>query len=98
VKKLILFLLGFLCMAFLTIYLFTAPILTPLANFLVVDDQPEPADAVIVLNTGMGIYERLMEAANLYNQKYADKIFVNGNRKNVVLRELKDMGLQQSCS
>jgi uncharacterized SAM-binding protein YcdF (DUF218 family) len=97
-KNLFLFLLCFLCFAITTVYLFPAPILTPLANFLIADDQPEPADAVVVLNTGMGIYERLMEAANLYNQKYVDKIIINGNRKNLVLKELENMGLQHSCS
>jgi len=96
VKKL--FLLCFFCVASLVIYLFPTPILTPLANFLITDDHPEKADAVVVLNTGLGIYERLMEAANLYNQNYVDRIIINGNRKNEQLRELENMGLQHCCS
>ncbi len=97
-KKFFFAILCFLCVAGLSVYLFPAPILTPLANFLIADDSPENADAIVVLNTGMGIYERLREAANLYNQDYADKVIINGNRKNEILRELENMGLQPCCA
>lgn len=97
-KKHILFLSGLLCLVLLPIYLFPVFILAPLASCLITEDPPERVDAVIVLNTGIGIYERLMEAAYLYNQDYTAKIIINGNRKNEILKELEEMGLQLGCA
>ncbi len=72
-------------------------LLTPIANFLIVDEKPQTADAVVVLNTGMGIYERLVEAADLYNKGFVGQIIINGNRKNELVKELEEMGLTHCC-
>jgi uncharacterized SAM-binding protein YcdF (DUF218 family) len=98
VKKFLLFLLCFFCLVAIFVYLFPKPILTPVADILIADEPIEHADAIVVLNTGIGIYERLLEAANLYNQDYADRIFINGNRKNDLLRTLEKQGLQHCCA
>lgn len=72
--------------------------LPPLAHFLIVDQEPEHADAVVVLSTGMEYYSRLMEAASLYANGHVDKVVINGNRKNDELRELERMGYERCCS
>ena len=69
-KKFVLVLLLISLVSGSIVYLFPGPFLRPFAKFLVVDEAPRKADAVVVLNTGMGIYERLMEAADLYNKGY----------------------------
>lgn len=79
------------------IYLAPGPLLRPLAEFLINDDPPREADVALVLNTGMGIYERLIEAANLYNQGYVKEIIINGNRKNPVLTDLERMKWSPCC-
>lgn len=77
--------------------IFSGKILTCLGEFLVIDEGPVPSDAVVVLNTGMEYYPRLIEAANLYNQGLTEKIVINGNRKDDTLRELEQMGLVHCC-
>ncbi len=47
-------------------------LLPPVANFLILNEQPEHVDAVVVLSTGMEYFSRLMEAADLYKNGYAD--------------------------
>ena len=55
---------------FVMLYVSPGVVLTPIADFLIVDEKPQTADAVVVLNTGMGIYERLVEAADLFIPNY----------------------------
>ncbi|MDH3360174.1 MAG: YdcF family protein [Desulfobulbaceae bacterium] len=71
--------------------------LPPLAHFLIVDQKPKHADVVVVLSTGMEYYSRLMEAASLYTNGYADKVVINGNRKNDELRALERIGFKHCC-
>jgi uncharacterized SAM-binding protein YcdF (DUF218 family) len=73
------------------------PILTVAGRWLVVSDAPSRSDAIVVLNTGVEIYPRLIQAAELYNAGYADKIIINGNRKTDVLRDLEKQGFQGCC-
>ncbi|MFC1840472.1 YdcF family protein [Thermodesulfobacteriota bacterium] len=72
-------------------------ILPSIGKFLVVDDSPIGSEAVIVLNTGMEYYPRLIEAAEIYNNGYAKKIVINGNRKTEALRNLEKKGLVHCC-
>jgi len=72
--------------------LFHSVILTAIGQFTIRDDQLIKSDVVVVLNTGSGIYPRLMAAADLYKKKYAAKVLVNGNRKNSTIRKLEAMG------
>ena len=63
-------------------------ILSGIGSFLVVQDTLQKAEAAVVLNTGIDIYPRLMEAANLYKHVRVDRVFINGNRKSDNLRGL----------
>jgi uncharacterized SAM-binding protein YcdF (DUF218 family) len=69
-------------------------ILSGIGSLLVVQDIPPKAEAAVVLNTGVDIYPRLMEAANLYKQVKADKVVINGNRKTDILRGLESSGYE----
>ena len=71
--------------------------LPPVANFLILDEQPEHVDAVVVLSTGMEYFSRLIEAADLYKNGYADIVVINGNRKNDELRKIEMMGYKSCC-
>ena len=97
-KKTAIICVGVMLLSAFIIYFVPTPFLSPLAQVLIADDPPEHVDAVVVLNTGLGIYERLMEAADLYEKGYADKVVINGNRKNAVLKKLEGMGLEFRCS
>ncbi|MBU0729473.1 MAG: YdcF family protein [Proteobacteria bacterium] len=79
------------------VFLLPGVFLPPIANFLIADEKPVHADAVVVLSTGMEYFSRLMEAAELYNSGYADKVVINGNRKNAEIRKLEDLGFDPCC-
>ena len=72
-------------------------ILTAVGNFLVVEDIPPKAEAAVVLYTGVDIYPRLIEAADLYRQGKVEKIVIDGNRKSESLRELEKNGYEPHC-
>jgi len=72
-------------------------ILTGIGSLLIVQDIPSKADAAVVLNTGVDIYPRLIEAANLYKQVKAEKVVINGNRKTDILRGLESSGYEPPC-
>ncbi len=96
-KRKILYL-GIIVLLFTSLlYLFSGSILTLLGKFLVCDEKPVPNDAIVVLSTGMEYYPRLIEAAELYRQRFAKKIVINGNRKTKVLHHLEQLGLEPCC-
>ena len=70
------------------LYFSPGTLLTPIANFLIVDEKPQTADAVVVLNNGMGIYERLIEAADLYDKGFVDQIIIFVSESNQLLEEV----------
>jgi len=74
-----------------------AKILSGIGSFLVVKDIPTGADAAVVLNTGVDIYPRLIQAADLYRDKKADRVIINGNRKTDILRDLENNGYEPPC-
>ena len=78
--------------------IFSKNILIAAGKWLVIADTPTHSDAVVVLNTGVEIYPRLIQAAALYNQGYADRIIINGNRKTDVLRDLEKKGFKRCCA
>lgn len=92
-KTILIFLLIFI----MTLYFLSTTILSGIGNFLIRDEMPVQSDAIIVLNTGVEYYSRLIEAANLYNKGYADKIIINGNRKMDIERELEEKGYEPCC-
>ena len=79
------------------LYLSSGIILPLIGEFLVVDEPPVKSDAVVVLNTGLEFYPRLIQAADLYRQGMAGKVVVNGNRKSDALRELEIKGFKRCC-
>jgi len=72
-------------------------ILTGVGSLLVVQDIPPKAEAAVVLNTGVDIYPRLLEAADLYKQARIEKVVINGNRKTDILRDLESSGYDPPC-
>lgn len=82
----------------LIIWSFSDNILTWVGTLIVKDEKPIYADAVVVLNTGIAYYPRLIEAASLYGQGLVKKVIINGNRKTEILRELEKKGYQPCCA
>ena len=72
-------------------------ILTGVGSLLAVQDIPPKAEAAVVLNTGVDIYPRLLEAADLYKQARIEKVVINGNRKTDILRHLESSGYDPPC-
>lgn len=66
-------------------------------DYLILDETPNPADAIVVLYTGVEYYPRLMEAARLFREGYAERIVINGNRKTDVLRAIEAQGFESCC-
>ena len=81
----------------LLFWLFSGPVLRQLGQFLICDEKPVASDAVVVLNTGVEYYPRLIEAADLFRKGLAQKVVINGNRKTDVLRGLEKRGFKECC-
>jgi uncharacterized SAM-binding protein YcdF (DUF218 family) len=64
---------------------------------IVADQKASPADAVVVLSTGIEYYPRLIQAADLYRQGLAENIVINGDRKTDTLRDLERKGFKTCC-
>jgi uncharacterized SAM-binding protein YcdF (DUF218 family) len=77
---------------------FASLLLRGIGEFLVADELPTRSDAIVVLNTGVEYYSRLIEAADLYNKGLAEKIVINGNRKTDDLRALEARGFERCCA
>ncbi len=79
-------------------FLFSSePILTRLGSFLILDEKPVDSDAVVVLNSGVEYYPRLIEAADLFQKGFVKRIVINGNRKTDTLRSLEEKGFKECC-
>ena len=86
----------FLLLVFLV--LMHAKLFTGIGSFLVARNIPQKADAAVVLESGVDVYPRLLEAADLYKKNKVDKVVINGNRKTDVLRTLENSGFVSPCS
>jgi len=86
-----------LAVFFLLLWLFSGPILGQFGQFLILDQKPVASDAIVVLNTGVEYYPRLIEAADLFRKGLAQKVVINGNRKTDVLRGLEKRGFKECC-
>ena len=82
---------------FLLLWLFSGPILGQFGQFLIRDQKPVASDAIVVLDTGVEYYPRLIEAADLFRKGLAQKVVINGNRKTDVLRGLEKRGFKECC-
>jgi uncharacterized SAM-binding protein YcdF (DUF218 family) len=93
-----LFIYFFIIFAFiLLVYLISSRLFQGLGGFLVLDERPSPSDAIVVLLSGVEYYPRLIEAASLYRNGSAERVIINGNRKDDVLRGLEKDGFQSCC-
>ena len=81
----------------LLIVIFTGTILRTMGRLIVVDENPPRSDAVVILNTGVEYYPRLIQAADLYRQELAQNVVINGNRKTDTLRDLERKGFKKCC-
>ena len=72
-------------------------LLTLAGQALVMDSPLSPADAVVVLATGVEYYPRLIEAAQIWRKGFAKQIIINGNRKTDTVRKIEDMGFEPAC-
>ena len=95
-KKVICFGLGLLTMM-IVLYAAHIPAMVFIGGWIVHDDPPIKSDAVVVLNTGVELYPRLIQAADLYREGFADQVVVNGNRKTEVLEQLERKGFRPCC-
>jgi len=68
-----------------------------MGDLIVVNDTPSRSDAVVVLNSGLEYYPRLIQAADLFRRGLAEHVVINGNRKTDSLRELERMGFKRCC-
>jgi uncharacterized SAM-binding protein YcdF (DUF218 family) len=81
----------------LFIAVFHGAILQKMGGLIVVDEKPPYSDAVVVLNTGIEYYPRLIQAADIYRQGLIQHVVINGNRKTDTQRELEAKGFKQCC-
>ena len=79
------------------IYVFAEDVLTWIGKVIVFDEEPVRSDVVVVLNTGLEYYPRLIQAAELYCLGFSKRIVINGNRKSEVLRKLEEKGFRSCC-
>lgn len=78
--------------------LLSRPVLVGLGKFLVTgDEHPAPAEAAVVLATGVDYTERLIEAAHLYEKGLVKKIVIDGDRKSQALKDLEKEGYVEPC-
>jgi len=73
-------------------------IMGSIGAWVVVDEPVASAEAVVVLNTGLEVYPRLIQAAEIYRAGLVDYVVINGNRKTDVMRRLEADGFQPCCS
>jgi len=68
-----------------------------MGDMIVADEKASPADAVVVLSSGIEYYPRLIQAADLYRQGLAENVVINGDRKTDTLRDLERRGFKPCC-
>jgi uncharacterized SAM-binding protein YcdF (DUF218 family) len=81
----------------LLVLVFSGAILRTMGRLIVVDETPPRADVVVVLNTGVEYYPRLIQAADIYRLELVDYVVINGNRKTDMLREFETKGFKPCC-
>jgi uncharacterized SAM-binding protein YcdF (DUF218 family) len=86
-----------LLLTVILMYVFSGMLFVFVGNCLVLDEEPVRSDAIVVLNTGVEYYPRLIESADLFNKGLANKIIINGNRKTDQLRALEERGFVPCC-
>ncbi|MCB1865502.1 MAG: YdcF family protein [Chromatiales bacterium] len=67
-------------------------LLPAMGRWLVEDQTPTSADAIVVLATGEEYYPRAIEAARLHGLGHAPRVIVNGDRRTPALQALEAQG------
>jgi len=81
-----------------SVIVFHKPVLTGMGKFLVVETETlQPADAAVVLATGVDYTARLIEAARIYEKGLVKKIVIDGDRKSDALKRLENQGYVEPC-
>ena len=96
-KKRLLFVVGALLVIGIAGYFSFGKIMGGLGEYIMHHEIAQPSEAVIVLNTGLEYYPRLIEAADLFREGLAERIVINGNRKDDILRGLEKKGFTRCC-
>jgi len=86
-------------MAFFVLVVFFShgAIMGSIGAWVVVDEPVASAEAVVVLNTGLEVYPRLIQAAEIYRAGLVDYVVINGNRKTDVMRGWKPMDFSRAA-
>jgi uncharacterized SAM-binding protein YcdF (DUF218 family) len=93
-QKIILWTVVSLCLALvLALILNFESILSDIGNFLIVNEVPQKADVIIVLN---GSYDRVPYAAMLYQSGYAEKVLLSGDNGYMTQQALS-LGIPKSA-
>jgi uncharacterized SAM-binding protein YcdF (DUF218 family) len=86
------------------LYLLRAPILRGVGGLLVVDDELQPADAILVLGDDTYLAERAVHGAQLYRDRWAPRVVASGRYlrpyasiADLMRRDLLDRGVPQSA-
>jgi uncharacterized SAM-binding protein YcdF (DUF218 family) len=75
----------------IALFLGRVPILRAAGHFLVVDQDPQPADAILVLSGS--VPDRILEAVELYQGGFAPLIVLCGEPENEGSRQLRERGV-----
>jgi uncharacterized SAM-binding protein YcdF (DUF218 family) len=90
--------LGIIVLLIGSVVLLSKPVLTGMGTFLVEETESlHPADAAVVLATGVDYTARLIEAARIYEKGLAKKVVINGDRKSDILKQLEKQGYSEAC-
>jgi uncharacterized SAM-binding protein YcdF (DUF218 family) len=73
------------------LYLFRQPLLEAAGRFLIVDDPPTKADAIVVLSGSFP--DRILEAVTLYEDGFAPKLVLCREPENPALDRLGELGV-----
>ena len=93
----ILFLFGSILLLTIFMYACSGFILSKIGNSLVLNEKPAHSDAIVVLCVGVEYYPRLIQAAELFQEGFARKVVINGNRKTDAFRGLENRGFNRCC-
>ena len=94
IQKILLWTIVSLCLALVLVFIINYDsILTKIGNFLIVNEKPQKADVIIVLN---GSDDRVPYAAELYQLGYAGKVLLSGDDSYMTQQALAS-GIPQSA-
>jgi uncharacterized SAM-binding protein YcdF (DUF218 family) len=94
IQKILLWTTVLLCVALVLAFILNFDsVLTTVGNFLIVNEAPQKADVIIVLN---GASDRVPYAATLYKAGYAEKVLLSGDNRYMTQQALS-LGIPESA-